>query len=83
MRALSDELQRVTERAAGAEREASRQRGAAAAAEAAALEVRRLADENAAMADRLKRLEGSLGELLGSEGVGHLNQRQKIQYHLR
>ena len=50
------------------------------------LEVERLADDNALLANRLEQMQLDLRELLATgsaSGLGHANPRQKIQYHLK
>ncbi|GAX80456.1 hypothetical protein CEUSTIGMA_g7895.t1 [Chlamydomonas eustigma] len=80
VRALSDELHRASQIAAQASQEAARY---SRAAETARLEMQRLSDENACVVACMKKMEININDLLGKSELGHSNQRQKIQYHLR
>lgn len=76
IQALTSALGKASDRVAKAEQ-------AAAAAEAAVLESRRLQDENHSLNSSVVRLQQDLAEINSSLAIGHSNKNQKIQYHLR
>ncbi len=73
----------LEERLRMSQQEAQHHRHMAQQAEAALLENRRLSDDNAVLASRMKQLQVDLQELTDSGVLGHNNPKQKIQYHLR
>ncbi|WIA20953.1 hypothetical protein OEZ85_005292 [Tetradesmus obliquus] len=82
---LRRELEAAYSRLSTAEAEAGEARASAGRSATLALEMGRLQEDNAVLAERLEQMADDLKEMLGTgtNGLGHSNPRQKIQYHLK
>ncbi|GFH25807.1 uncharacterized protein HaLaN_23835 [Haematococcus lacustris] len=79
-------MERSKRLVAAAKAEAAAWRGRAQAADTQVLEMSRLQDENMVLTKRLAQMEIDIKEIMGtstSSALGHNNNKQKIQYHLR
>ncbi|KAL6748871.1 eukaryotic translation initiation factor 3 subunit 8 N-terminus-domain-containing protein [Haematococcus lacustris] len=85
-KAVFEEMERSKRLVAAAKAEAAAWRGRAQAADTQVLEMSRLQDENMVLTKRLAQMEIDIKEIMGtstSGALGHNNNKQKIQYHLR